>query len=170
VGASRRPTRRLRDRVQHAEPALAVDVLPPELVRVDAGKVGRLVDDLLARERQGNVHRRAQRRRLEVAAHPGHPMADDAPVRQGVLVADVERCGRLRPNAVPFARLPGTDEHLGGVRRREGVLPAVVLVGDDLAGRVAGDLDIGRVGLLIVIPPMLVPPHQLQAYGCADLL
>ena len=54
------PVRRLRRRIEHAQPARIFDISLPEQIRVHARKKSEVVDRLLRSERNGKVQRRSK--------------------------------------------------------------------------------------------------------------
>src|SRR5207253_1778024 len=61
-------------------------------------------------------------------------------------------------------------EIVGRGRDGPAVLPAVVLVGHELAIRVDAGADLGKMGGAVLIPAVLVPAHELHAHRLADRL
>src|SRR6516225_11846588 len=92
------PARRLRDGVEHAEPAFVSDVALAELIGVHARQKCELVDRLLRSKREGDVERRAEIRSLEVS-DAIDVMIDQSHVGNGIHRTQVEGADLLRPRS-----------------------------------------------------------------------
>ena len=170
TGPARRPLRGRRDGVEDTEPAFVGDVAPAELQRIEPRQVCGLVERLLRRERKRHVERRSQVRRFEVTVN-----ARDAVVVQPQVRDVVHRPERVlvqvaRRTVWRFVGRRPERELFRRFDRGPDVLPAVVLVRDDLSVSVHSDVHIRKVRRPVVVPPVLVGPAELHPHGLADLL
>src|ERR1700722_15540736 len=70
----------------------------------------------------------------------------------------------LRRGSRPFGRGLPHCKLLGGLDQTPVVLPAVIFIGDKLAVGIGGGADLAYMGGTVVIPTVLIPPHELEAH------
>src|SRR5438094_368123 len=91
-------------------------------------------------------------------------MVHQTHVRRAVHRAQIQRTDLLRGASLPFSRRGAQSQLLGGFYVAPVVLPAVVFVRDDPAGRIRSGTNLSDMSGAIVVPSMFLPTHELDAH------
>src|SRR6516225_7971540 len=97
-------------------------------------------------------------------------MVDEAKIGDLVHASAIQRAHPLHRASGPFGGRAGEGQLLGGFHVAPAMLPALILVGDQLASVIRGSANLPDVRRPEIVPSMLVPTHELQAHRLAGEL